>query len=153
MGIGIISTLLILLLIETLFAQIITNFLIGHVSDNAMLLIITMGLFIFTIIISIIVGFFITGDINIISVLKSSLLAFVCTLVSLFIISNLFLLVCHKDLYSEVSGFEIILIFPQVLVYFGIFILQNIFYLFILEIVIYYVFFVMFLELLFKERY
>lgn len=146
--IGPVATLLILLLIETLGAQILTNFLIGHISDNAMLLIIVMGLFVFTMIISIIVGFYISGNIDIGLVLGSSFLSFFCTLFLLFIISNGSLLSSYPEVYQKISGFEVFLKFPEELVDFGIYILPNVFYLFILTIVIYYVLFILFLELL-----
>lgn len=152
-GIGSLSTLLILLMIETLAAQILTDFLIGHISDNAMLLLIMSMLFIFTLIISIIVGYFITKDITRISVLKASIMSLACLLLFLFIVSNGSLLISYRNVYSNIHGFEILPVFPQVLIYFSIYILGDVFNLFLLQIVVYYVFFLLFLEKCYEVKY
>lgn len=153
MIVGGVSTLLILLMVETAFAQIISDFLIGHISDNLILFIIILGLFVFTIIISIVVGIFITKDIRRLSVLKASIMSLSCLLLFLFIISNATLFIRYKEIYSEIHGLQIVLIFPQVLIYFSIYILGDVFLLFILEIVVYYIFFVFFLENFYEGKY
>lgn len=151
-GIGSIGTLIILLMIETAFAQAITDFLIGNISDNSILLVIILGLFIFTLIISIIVGYFITEDINQTSVYKASGMSLLCLLIFLFIITNLSLFIYHRHVYQNIYGFEILWIFPEVLIYFSIYILGVVFNLFIIMILVYYVFFVIFLEKFFKMK-
>jgi len=145
-GIGSISTLLILLMIETIFAQIISDFLIGHISDNLILLIIISGLFLFTIIISIIVGYFVSQDIHQDSVYKSSIISLLCLLLFLFTISNGSLFIYYRNVYQNIRWFELVPVFPQVLISFSIYILGDVFNLFILMIVVYYIFFVIFLE-------
>lgn len=152
MGIGSISTLLILLMLEVAFAQILTNTLIGNISDNLMLLIIIIGLFLFTVIIAFIVGYFITGDITRKSVYKSSIMSLMCLILFLFVVSNVSLFILYRSVYSKVSGFEILWIFPQVLVYFAIYVLGDVFSLFILEIIVYYCFFIVFLEKLYQVK-
>lgn len=152
-GTGVLSTLLLLLMTETLFAQLVSDLLIGNINDNLVLLIIILGLFIFTIFISLIVGFYITKDIHRKAVFSASRLSFFGVLLFLFFLTNIFLFIFYPNVYSKVHGFEILPIFPQVLVYFGIYILDNIFYLFILIIVVYYMFFVILLEKFFIERY
>jgi len=155
-GIGSISTLLILLMIETLFFQIISDTLINNINDNLMLLIIVVGLFIFTIIISIIVGYFVTQDISRGSVFRASIMSLECLIMFLFIVSNISLFFTYRNMYSGLTGnrsFLILPLFPQVLINFGIYILSEIFYLFILIIVVYYLFFVLFLEKLFITKY
>lgn len=151
-GIGSISTLLILLMIETAFAQILTDTIIGNISDNTILLIIMMGMFLFTIVISVIVGYFITQDITRTSVLKTTIMSFLCLLLFLFIISNGLLLIFYRNVYSKIHGFQVLFVFPSVLIYFAIYILGDVFSLFILEIVIYYIFFVIFLEKLYRGK-
>jgi len=145
-GIGSISTLLILLMIETIFAQIISDFLIGHISDNLILLIIISGLFLFTIIISIIVGYFVSQDIHQDSVYKASIISLLCLLLFLFTISNGSLFIYYRNVYQNIRWFELVPVFPQVLISFSIYILGDVFNLFILMIVVYYIFFVIFLE-------
>ena len=145
-GLGSISTLLILLMMEVLFAQILTSTLIGNISNNLMLLIIILGLFLFTIIIAFIVGYFITGDIKLKSVRNASIMSLACLLLFLFVVSNGSLFIFYRNVYQNIFGFQILLVFPQVLVYFSIYVLGDVFNLFLLQIIIYYLFFIFFLE-------
>lgn len=151
-GLGSISTLLILLMVEVLFAQILTDTILGSINDNLMLLIIIIGLFLFTIVIAFIVGYFISQDITLKSVRNASIMSVACLVLFLFIVSNGSLFILYRDVYSKIYGFEIIWIFPQVLVYFSIYVLNDVFNLFILTIVVYYVFFVFFLEKLYQLK-
>lgn len=151
-GLGSISTLLILLMAEVLMAQIITDTILNNISDNLMLLIIIIGLFLLTIVIAFIVGYFISQDITLKSVRNASIMSVACLFLFLFIVSNGSLFVLYRNVYSKIYGFEIIWIFPQVLVYFSIYVLNDVFNLFILTIVVYYVFFVFFLEKLYQLK-
>jgi len=151
-GIGSISTLLILLMLEVAFAQVLTNTLIGNISDNLILLIIILGLFLLTIIIAFVVGYFISQDIALKSVYKSSIMGLMCLMLFLFVVSNVSLFVLYREVYSKVSGFEILWIFPQVLVLFSVYVLGDVFSLFILEIIVYYCFFIVFLEKLYQVK-
>ena len=151
-GLGSISTLLILLMLEVFFAQILTNTLIGNISDNLMLLIIIIGLFLMTIIIAFIVGYFVAGDIRLKSVRNASFLSLAGLFSFLFVVCNGLLYLNYKDIYSHIYGFEILWIFPQVLVYFSIYILEDVFSLFVIIIIIYYAFFVIFLEKLYIKK-
>ena len=151
-GLGSISTLLILLMTEVMFAQVLTDTLIGNINDNLMLLIVIIGLFLLTIVIAFILGYFITQDIALKSVRNASIMSLMCLLLFLFGVANGSLFIFYRDVYSEVTGFEILWIFPQVLVYFSIYVLGDVFSLFILEIIIYYLFFIVFLEKLYQIR-
>ena len=151
-GLGSISTLLILLMTEVMFAQVLTDTLIGNINDNLMLLIVIIGLFLLTIVIAFILGYVITQDIALKSVRNASIMSLMCLVLFLFGVANGSLFIFYRDVYSEVSGFEILWIFPQVLVYFSIYVLGDVFSLFILEIIIYYLFFIVFLEKLYQIR-
>lgn len=151
-GLGSISTLLILLMTEVLFAQILVSTLIGNISDNLMLLIIILGLFLFTIIIAFVVGYFISQDIALKSVRNASIMSLACLISFLFVVSNVSLFILHRNVYSKIFGFEIIWVFPQVLVYFSIYVLGDVFNLFLLQIIVYYLFFIFFLEKLYKKK-
>ena len=139
-------------MMEVLFAQILTSTLIGNISNNLMLLIIILGLFLFTIIIAFIVGYFITGDIKLKSVRNASIMSLACLLLFLFVVSNGSLFIFYRNVYQNIFGFQILSVFPQVLVYFSIYVLNDVFNLFILTIVVYYVFFVFFLEKLYQIK-
>ncbi|KKN04920.1 hypothetical protein LCGC14_1092600 [marine sediment metagenome] len=151
-GIGTVSTILILLMLEVLLAQILTDTILGAINDNLMLLIIMSSLFIFTIIIAFIVGYFITADISRRPVFNASIMSLLCLLLFLFIISNSSLFIFHKQVFSKIHGFQILWIFPQVLVNFGIYILGDVFNLFILTTIGYYVFFIFFLEKFYQSK-
>jgi len=139
-------------MIEVFFAQVLTDTLIGNINNNLMLLIIVLGLFLFTIIISIIVGYLITRNIGTGIVYKASIMSFSCLIMFLFGITNGSLLIFYKEVYANIHGFQILLIFPQVLIYFGIYIMNEIFYTFILIIIVYYVFFIFFLEKFYEVK-
>lgn len=151
-GIGSLSTLLILLMTEVMFAQFLTDMLIGNISNNAMLLIIITGLFLLTIIIAFIVGYFITQDIALKAVRNASIMSVLCLVFFIFVIANGSLFILYRNVYSKIYGFEIIWIFPQVLVYFSIYVLNDVFNLFILTILVYYIFFIIFLEKLYITK-
>ena len=151
-GLGSISTLLILLMSEVLMAQIITSTILNNIDDNLMLLIIIIGLFLMTIIIAFIVGYFITEDIAIKSVRNASFMSLGFLFLFLFVVANISLFVYHRDVYSEIYGFEILWAFPQVLVLFSIYVLGNVFNLFLLQIAVYYIFFVGFLEEFYMQK-
>ncbi|KKN47247.1 hypothetical protein LCGC14_0664680 [marine sediment metagenome] len=146
-GSGIISTIIILLMLEVVYAQIISDTILNNLDDNTILLIIVSGLFIFTLIISVAVSLIITQDIKRTKVLRSSILSLIITLIILFMVSNITLILFYPVIFSELGEYyELLLIFPQVLIYFGVFILGDIFNLFFFTIIVYYVLFVYFLE-------
>lgn len=145
-GLGSISTLLILLMIEVLLAQILTDTILGYINDNLMLLIIISSLFLLTIIIAFIVGYLISKDITFKSVGKASFLSLGCLILFLFVVCNTMLYFHYSYIYDNIVGLDILWVFPKVLVYFAIYILGDVFNLFILIIVVYYVFFIFFLE-------
>ena len=151
-GLGSISTLLVLLMIELFYAQILTNTLIGNISDNLMLFVIILGLLFFTIVVAFIVGFTITKQIALKSVLYSSGLSLIGLLIVLIVVPNLSLFALHRDVYRDVYGFQIVTAQPQVLVLFSILVLGDVFNLFIFTILSYYVIFVIFLDLLYKKK-
>ena len=151
-GLGSISTLLILLMTEVMFASILTDTLIGNISDNLMLLVIIIGLFLLTIVIAFIVGYFISQDIAIKAVRNASFMSLLCLVLFLFVVCNISLFVLYRYVYSEIYGFQILLVFPQVLVLFSIYVLDDVFNLFILTIVVYYVLFIVFLEKLYIKK-
>jgi len=151
-GIGSVSTLMILLMVEVMFAQILTDTIINNISDNLMLLIIMIGMFLFTIIIAFVVGFLITADISRMAVTKASIMSLLCLILFLFSISNGSLFIEYNEIYVNIHGFDLFWVFPEVLVTFSIYILGDVFNLFILVFITYYIFFIIFLEKLYEEK-
>ena len=82
---------------EVVMAQIITDTLIGNINDNLMLLIIITGLFLLTIAIAFIVGYFITQDIALQAVRNASVLSIMCLLLFLFVVANVSLFIFYRD--------------------------------------------------------
>ena len=152
LGIGSLGTLMILLMLEVAFAQILTDTLINNISDNLMLLIIMMGMFLLTVVIAVVIGYYITADIRTKSVFYASVLSLGCLILFLFIISNVTLYANYYEIYVNIHGFEILPVFPQVLINFAIYILGDVFNLFILIFVSYYIFFIFFIEKLYVRK-
>ena len=134
-------------------AQLLTDFIIGSINDDLMLLIIIIGLFLFTIVIAFIVGYFISQDITLRSVINASVMSLFCLIIFLFAVCNVLLYLNYSFIYSEIRGFEILWVFPKVLVYFAIYILGDVFNLFILIIVVYYCFLIFFLEKFYIKKF
>jgi len=144
--IGILVSVLFFFMIEVLFAFIIKNTVMGVMDNGFVLMLIILGLELLMFPIGILVGIMMTKQIKLKSVLKASLMAFISNLFFLIVVSYISLFIAYPEVFSEVSGVEIILIVPQVLVYFGIYILNNIILLFIFSVVSYFIFYIIFLD-------
>lgn len=144
--VGIMSSILITMMLYLLLAQIINSTVIGVLDDLSILYLLIFGLEIIALICSIIVSFWIADNIKGSSVYRASILAFLCNLVSLLIISYGSLYLKYPEIFSELNGPEIFLVFPQVIVYFGIYILGHPIFIFIFSNIVYFLFFVVFLN-------
>ncbi|MHA1502434.1 MAG: hypothetical protein ACTSSB_11340 [Candidatus Heimdallarchaeota archaeon] len=144
--VGILVSVLFFFMIEVLFAFIIKNTVMGVLDNGIVLMLIILGLELLIFPIGIVVGIMMTQKTKLKSVLKASLMAFICNLLFLIFISYISLFIAYPEVFSEVSGVEIILIVPQVLVYFGIYILNNVILLFIFSVVSYFIFYIIFLD-------
>ena len=98
------------------------------------------------------VGFLVVKDTKEITILKASILSLLLLFLTLIIVSYVFLLTLAPQIFSQVDSYEIIIIFPQVMVYFGVYVLGNIFMLFIMSIVIYYIYFLVFIEVFYEYK-
>lgn len=149
-SIGLISSLLLLLMFYTMFAQLLVDFVIGELESNTVLFAIIIGLLLITSLVSITVGSLMIEDVKETVVIKASIMSLLLTFFVVFIVSYVSLIVLYPEIFLNVEGFEVILIFPQVIVYFGIYVLDQVYYLFILFSIIYFIFFVIFIELFFE---
>ena len=149
-AIGLISSLLFLLMFYVLFAQILSDFVIGNVEDTSVLFAIILGLLLITFFVSTVVGGMTIKGIKQTSIVKASIMSILLTLFVIILISYIGLFVLFPEVFRELQDIEIILIFPQVIVYFGIYVLGQIYVLFILTLVIYFLLFVSFLDVFYQ---
>lgn len=152
LGVGFLASLLLLLIIYVMFAQVIVDFLINSIDNQIILSLIILGLLMLSFVISLIVGFLITDDIRKTSILKASIMSFLVNFIIILVISYVSLIIFYPNVFSEVSGLEIILIFPQVIIYFSIYILIHPFYLFIISSFVYFIIFIIFLEIYYESK-
>lgn len=145
-GLGSISTLLILLMTEVMFAQFLTNMLIGNINDNLTLLIIIIGLLLMTVTISAIISYVITTDIAVKTIRNTIFMSLMCLIIFLFAICNITLFLNYRHVYDNLRGLDVFFVFPEVLVLFSIYVLNDVFSLFVIVIIIYYLMFIFFLR-------
>ena len=146
LGTGIGASLLVFLIIQVGFAQTLDDFVLDHISDDYALSLIIFGLLSIAFIASIAAGILLPQFISELSVLYASFLAYYASFVFLIFISYSFMFLQFKYVFSQVHGFEIILIFPQVIIAFALYVLGEIIALFIISMVSYYLFFILFLD-------
>lgn len=146
-GVGILSSMLTFFIIYTLSARALTLTILDSLeNDTTLLLFIILSLEFIAFISSISVSFLLTDNIPEKYVIASSLVAYLCNLALLVGISYASLFLLYPEIFQGLSGIEILIVFPTVLIYFSIFVLGHPIYLIILSIVSYYVFFIVFLE-------
>ncbi|MCP6718931.1 MAG: hypothetical protein KJI71_01685 [Patescibacteria group bacterium] len=146
LGVGIGISLLIFLIIQVGFAQLLTDFVLINIDKQFTLFLIIFGLLFISFLSSIIASQLITKYISSISVLSASFMAFFGTLYALIIISYVTLFMYNPALFRRVHGFALFMIFPQVIITFTIYFLENIISLFIFSIVSYFLLFILFLN-------
>ena len=143
---GLMISVMVFFIIYVAFAQFLSDFIIENFDDVTNLSILVLGLLFISFISSIAVGILICTDLKKSVVLKASIMAFCINFLILILISYISMFVLYPWIFENIIGFQIILIFPQVIIYFGIYVMQNIFYMFILSQFIYFIIFVIFLE-------
>lgn len=150
--IGIIASLLFFFMAEVLLAEFFLNFVIDNYEDRIVLSSLILSLFLLSFVTSIIIGILVADRINRIIILKASIMAFVSTLIVIITLSYTLMFWLHPEIFSEVSGLEIIFILPQIIIYFAIYILGNVFFLFMLAQILYFIKFIIFLEKFYIRR-
>jgi len=143
---GLFVSLLVILMLWAFLARIISDFAVDLLAGNDVLLLIILGLLGISLLASTVVGIMLTEDMSRRSAFNASLVALVFTFVGVITISYAFVLVLYPVAFSELVGFDVILAFPSVIAYFSLYVLNDVFTIYILAIVIYYALFVVFLE-------
>lgn len=150
-GIGIIASIMVFLFIYTMFARILVLTILEKGAPDSTLLILIISFLLISFISSIFISIWRVDDLPDIIVLSTAAVAFIINLFIIVGISYAFLYILYPEVFSEVQNFEIIYIFPSVLLYFSVYVLGNPMYLFIISIINYYVLFIIFLEIFYKK--
>lgn len=140
------------LMIYALFAQILTSSVIGTLDDMFILYMIIFGLQAISTIFSIFVSIWLTERMSRATIFKASLMAYITNLLFIILLSYISLAIVHPEVYDNINGATIILIFPQIIVYFSIYILGHPIFLFILNTITYFIFFIIFIEVFYDIR-
>lgn len=143
---GFFVSLLVILMLWAFLARVIEDFALDLLAGNDILLLIILGLLGISLGASTGVGIMLTEDMSKASVLRASGVALAISFVIIIIISYIAVLVLYPIAFSELVGIDVVLAFPSVIVYFSLYVLNDVFTIYILTIVIYYVFFIVFLE-------
>lgn len=143
---GLFVSLLVILMLWAFLARIINDFALDLLKGNDILLLIILGLLGISLFASTIVGIMLTEDMSRKSVFRASGVALVISFVIIIIISYGFVLVLYPVAFSELVGIDVVLAFPSVIAYFSLYVLNDVFTIYILVIIIYYALFIVLLE-------
>lgn len=143
---GLFVSFLVILMLWAFWARVLHDFALDLLVGNDILLLIILGLFGITLFASTVVGIMLTEDMSRKSVFRASRVALVICFVIIIIISYGFILVLYPVAFSELVGIDVVLAFPSVIMYFSLYVLNDVFTIYILTIVIYYVLFIVLLE-------
>lgn len=115
-------------MIEVLYAQIILDFVVELLSNDAYLnvLLIFLGGEAIALAISVVASIFITQKIKKTAILKSALLSFLSNLLVWFIVSFVVLFVLYPGIFENIVGYEILIIAPVLVMYLGIYVIGDI---------------------------
>jgi len=150
--VGSVASVLLFFLFEVIFARTLMDTVIGQYDDYTILFLIILGLQLISLIVPTFVSLWITENVSKSSIYIATFLAFLTNIVFLIGVSYVSLFILYPQVFDVVEGFEIILVLPSVLVYFGIYVLGNVFVLFIVSVVSYYIFYLIFLEKFYKYK-
>ena len=145
-GVGFLFSLLGVLMIWAFYARLINDIAVDLLDGNNILLLVIIGNFGITCIVSVVSGIIITEDIAKRSVYQASGVAIFVSFVILIGLCYFGLVITYPEVFSELQGIDVIFAFPSVIMYFSIYALGNSFIINIIAIIIYYILFLTFLD-------
>ena len=143
---GLFVSFLVILMLWAFWARILYDFALDLLAGNDILLLIILGLLGISLFASTAVGIIITEDMSRKSVFTASWVALAISFVIIIIISYGFVLVLYPVAFLELVGIDVVLAFPSVIAYFSLYVLNDVFTIYIITIVIYYILFIVLLE-------
>lgn len=151
--IGFFSSLMILMILYVIFAQIFINYIEGNISEQlnlSLIIIIMFSISLFsTIFVSYLIG---SEDVKKSSIYKTSLLSYIFTIFTLIVLSYLALFLYYPNVFNGLYGFDYVLVAPLMLVYFTLYILPQFFWIYILEVIFYFLYFIIILNIFYEEK-
>lgn len=154
-SLGALFSVMIFFMIEVLYAQVLLDYIIANLDNsNAYfnIFLIFIGGEIIALLISIGVSLLIIGNVKRISIYKAILLAFILNLVLWFAISFLSIFFIFPEVFENIIGYEILVISPILIVYFGVYVLNDITLVWIITQITYFVLFGIFLIVFYKPK-
>jgi len=145
-GLGFVTTLLITLMLYLVFATVLVDFILNNITNYMAILTIILGLFGITIVVSYFVGFIINRDLKNIIIVRAGIMALI-TSISVIIILSYIGANNYIEIFLYMEVYEILLVFPQVIVYYAIYSLNSFFDLILIYISIYYILYGLFITL------
>lgn len=151
--IGFVASLMVLMMIYVIFAQVFLNYIEGSIAEQFNLSIIIIGMFSISLISSVLVGYLLAGDdVEKRSILKASFVAYVFTILTIIGISYLALFLYYPSIFEGLFGFDYVSIVSVVIVYFTVYVLPQFYWLYILEVIFYYLYFIILLNIYYEYK-
>lgn len=144
--IGVVSSLLLLFMIYVAFAQFFLDYIEGVVDPDLNLSFLIIGMLFVSIFSSVIVSFVVVKNVKVISIIYASLLAYFVHFFLIIVVSYVSLFSFYPEAFEGLTGLDYLFVFPMTIVYFSIYVLDQFIYLFFISVIIYYIFFVIFLD-------
>lgn len=151
-GIGLLASMLILLVLYALLAQVISDYLVDNIDNYLLLSIIILGLLLLSLVVSTLTTILIVSDVKERSILRSASMSYITTFLITCLISYLAIYIKYPSVFYHINGPEMILNFSQVIVYFSIYCLPHPFYITIVNQVIFLSCFIIYLESYYEEK-
>ena len=143
---GLFVSLLVILMLWAFWSRTLYNFAIDLLAGNDVLLLIILGLLGISLLASTLVGIMLTEDMSRRSVFRASGVSLFFSFAIIIMLSYGFVLVLYPVAFSKLIGFDVVLAFPSVIAYFSLYVLNDVFTIYIITIVIYNALFIVLLE-------
>jgi len=142
--IGFFSSLMLMLMLYVALAQFFISYLEENLSSSLSTVFLILGLFFISLISSVFASYLLLPDVRLRSSFYSSILSYLFTFFTIVIISYISLFLYYPSVFDGLVGLEYVLVLPYTIVYFSVYVLPDFFYLFLIEIILYYLYFSMF---------
>ena len=140
-----ILSLLFFIMIEAIFAQVFVDFLLNLLDQQMLLLCVVLGLNSIALIVSLLVSLLVTEQVRSKSIFISAGMAYASTFLAMLFLSYASLFLRYPSVFEGLEGAQILLVFPQVMVYFAVYCTPSPIWFFVFTILIYSLLFISFL--------
>jgi len=141
-------------ILEVATAQFFETYILAYFEegDNLIVGLLILAFFGIAMLVSIIAGVLITDDMKKLSVLKASLMGFLTSLFIVIVIAYIFVHQLYPEFFFEniSEWFDYFILFPNVIVVFAIYVLDSLFYLYVIVVLSYFIIFTIYLEIYYE---